>query len=266
MKQGFLIPVYRHGATACSLAKRLAASGLPVIMVDDGNDADTQAILAQCAAQTPGLVLVRLEKNSGKGGAVSKGLEKAAELGLTHVLQIDADGQHDAEKTNFFLAESAKHPNMIICGYPEFDASAPQGRVSGRKISNFWAAVVTLSTELREVLCGFRVYPVDASLRITRHIFLDKRMGFDPEILVRLYWKKVLPLYYPIKVSYPPDGVSNFRMVRDNICISWMFTRLCAGMLLRLPLLIMRNIKRRKKLGKYDKEQNGRNPAALVTA
>jgi glycosyltransferase involved in cell wall biosynthesis len=248
MKQGFLIPVYRHGATACSLAERLAASGLPVIMVDDGNDSDTQAILAQCAAQTPGVTLVRLKKNRGKGEAVSKGFKKAAELGLTHVLQIDADGQHDAKKTDFFLAESAKHPDMIICGYPEFDENAPKGRVNGRKISNFWAAVVTLSPELKDVLCGFRVYPIDESLRAIRCPFLDKRMGFDAEILVRLYWNKMFPLYYPIKVSYPPDGVSNFRMVRDNIRISWMFTRLCTGMLLRLPMLIALKIKRRKKI------------------
>jgi len=247
MKQGFLIPVYKHGVSACSLAKRLAASGLPVIMVDDGNDSETQALLAQCAAETPGVALVRLNKNRGKGGAVIGGLKKAAELGLTHALQIDADGQHDAEKADFFLAESARHPDMVICGYPEFDASAPKGRVNGRKISGFWAAVVTLSTELKEVLCGFRVYPVAAAVRAAGHPFIDQRMGFDPEIMVRLYWKKVFPLYYPIKVSYPPDGVSNFHMVRDNIRISWTFSRLCIGMILRLPLLIIRNIKRGKK-------------------
>jgi len=246
MKQGFLIPVYKHGASACSLAERLAASALPVIMVDDGNDAETQALLAQCAAGTPGVVLIRLNKNSGKGRAVIGGLKKAAECGLTHVLQIDADGQHDDGKTAFFLEESAKHPDMIICGYPEFDATAPRSRVTGRKISNFWAAVVTLSTELKDVLCGFRVYPVDDSLRIAKNFLLDQRMGFDSEILVRLYWNKVFPLYHPVKVSYPPDGVSNFRMVRDNIRISWMFSRLFVGMLPRLPLLIALRKKRGK--------------------
>jgi len=255
VKQGFLIPVYRHGKTACPLAVHLAASGLPVIMVDDGNDAETKALLAECAAKTPGVALVSLKKNTGKGKAITRGFEKAAELGLTHVLQIDADGQHDVGKAAFFLAESAKHPDMIICGYPEFDETAPRSRVKGRKISNFWAAVVTLSTELREVLCGFRVYPVDASLRITQHFFLDKRMGVDAEILVRLYWAKVFPLYYPIKVNYPPDGVSNFRMVRDNIRISWMFSRLFAGMILRLPLLIARKISAGKeRSGKRDNE------------
>ena len=242
MRQGFLIPVYRHGKTACPLAERLAAFGLPVIVVDDGNDEQTRLLLQECAARTPAIVLVSLKKNAGKGGAAAKGFAKAAELGLTHVLLLDADGQHDVERAAFFLEESAKHPDKVICGYPEFDETAPRSRVTGRKISNFWAAVATLSTELKDVHCGFRVYPVEPSLRITKLPFTDKRMGFDTEILVRLYWNKVFPLYYPVKVTYPKDGFSNFRIVRDNARISWMFCRLSIGMLFRLPLLISRKI------------------------
>ena len=246
MRQGFIIPVYRHGKTACSIAERLAVMGLPVILVDDGNEAEEQSVLAECAEKTRGLVLVRLEKNSGKGAAFAKGLEKAKELGLTHVLQIDADGQHDEGRIGFFLEESAAHPDKVICAFPEFDKTAPKSRVTGRKISTFWAAVVTLSTEFKDVLCGFIVYPVKESLRITRSIFLDKRMGFDSDIIVRLYWNNVLPVFYPVKVTYPLDGVSNFRVVSDNVRISMVFTRLCIGMFLRLPLLIVRKIKRRK--------------------
>jgi glycosyltransferase involved in cell wall biosynthesis len=244
MKQGYIIPVYRHGKTACSLAERLAATGLPVILVDDGNEAETRALLAECAAKTRGVVLARLEKNSGKGGAVTRGIQTAAELGLTHALQIDADGQHDIGKAAFFLEESARYPDRIICGYPKFDENAPNVRITARRISNFWAAVVTLSAEMTDVLCGFRVYPVDAALRVTRHPFIDKRMGFDPEIMVRLYWNEVYPVFHPIEVSYPQDGISNFHIVKDNISISWTFTRLCIGMLFRFPVLIIRKIKR----------------------
>jgi len=246
MKQGFLIPVYRHGKTAYSLAEHLAVYGLPIILADDGNDEETRSLLAECAAKITGVVTVRLEKNTGKGGALTAGFKKAKELGLTHVLQIDADGQHDSGRVSFFLEEAVKHPDMIICAYPEFDETAPRSRVIGRKISNFWAGVATLSTELKDVLCGFRIYPVEASLHIAEHPFIDKRMGFDPEILVRLYWKKVFPLFYPIKVQYPQGGVSSFRVVRDNIRISWMFTRLFFGMLFRLPLLLIRKIQRGK--------------------
>ena len=238
MKQGFLVPVFRHGKTAYLLAEKLAAFGLPVIVVDDGNDGETKALLADCTVKIPAVVLVRLGKNSGKGGAVIAGIKKAAELGLTHVLQIDADGQHDEGKAAFFLEESKKYPGKVISGYPEFDADAPMGRVAGRRISNFWAAVVTLSGEFTDVLCGFRVYPVEAVLKIAGNPFVDRRMGFDPEILVRLYWGGVSPLFYSIKVNYPADGISNFKMVNDNLRISLMFARLFIGMLIRLPWLI----------------------------
>jgi hypothetical protein len=71
-------------------------------------------------------------------------------------------------------------------------------------------------------------------------------MGFDLEILVRLYWKKTFPVFHPVKVSYPKDGISNFRLIADNLRISWTFTRLFMGMLIRLPCLLILNIKRRK--------------------
>ncbi|MCL2294646.1 MAG: glycosyltransferase family 2 protein [Spirochaetes bacterium] len=253
MKQGFLIPVYRHAATAGPLAEKLSAFGLPIILVDDGNTQEAKDCLGQWAAKIPCVILVSLKKNSGKGGAVMRGIEKAAELGLTHVLQIDADGQHDIKNAAFFLEESARNPKNIICGYPEFDETAPKSRVTGRKISNFWAAVTSLSGEFRDVLCGFRVYPVDAALRASRHLLIDKRMGFDPEILIRLYWKGVFPIYHPIKVSYPQGGISNFHMVKDNLRISWMFSRLCAGMLIRLPFLLVMRICRQRRKGSHEK-------------
>jgi len=248
VKHGFVVPVYRHGETVGPLAEKLAATGLPVIIVDDGNDRQTKEALAEWQKKIPSVVLVNLEKNTGKGGAVTKGFEKAAELGLTHVLQIDADGQHDSANVGFFLEESAKNPDKVICGFPVFDNKAPKSRVTGRRVSNFWAAVVTLSNELKDVLCGFRVYPLNAALKVARNPFIDRRMGFDAEILVRLYWKKVFPVFYPIKVSYPEGGVSNFRVFRDNLRISLMFARLCIGMFLRFPMLLFQKISR-----SYDK-------------
>jgi hypothetical protein len=64
-------------------------------------------------------------------------------------------------------------------------------------------------------------------------------MGFDVDILVRLYWKRIPLRFYPVRVTYPEDGISHFRPVRDNIRISLVFTRLCIGMIIRLPVLIV---------------------------
>jgi glycosyltransferase involved in cell wall biosynthesis len=239
MKQGFLIPVYNHGRTASPLAEKLSVFGLPIIMVDDGSDSETKVWLEKTAGSVPGVVLVSIKENTGKGGAVSRGIDKAHEIGLTHVLQIDADGQHDISRAAFFLEQPALHPGTVICGYPEFDESVPKSRMIGRKISNFWAAIVTSSGEFRDVMCGFRVYPVESVWRIVHNYHVDKRMGFDTEILVRLYWQKIPPVFYPVKVIYPENGISNFHLVRDNLRITGMFFRLFWGMLIRLPRLLV---------------------------
>ena len=75
-------------------------------------------------------------------------------------------------------------------------------------------------------------------------------MGYDVDILVHLLWKNVPLVNEGVHVSYPVDGVSNFRMVRDNIHISLTFARLCIGMILRSPVLIFRAVKRNIKNGK----------------
>lgn len=228
------------------MVQKLAGYGLPAILVDDGSDAETKGYLAKILADTPSAILVTLEKNGGKGAAVMAGIDRARAEGLTHVLQIDADGQHDTERAGFFLEESAAHPEAIICGRPEYDNSVPLIRKNGRKVANTWAKIVTLSRDLPDVLCGFRVYPVERSRHICRYAFIDKRMGFDTEILVRLYWKHVPVRFYPVRVSYPQDGVSHFRPVRDNIGISLVFTRLCIGMIIRLPFLLASRLRGRR--------------------
>jgi glycosyltransferase involved in cell wall biosynthesis len=240
MKQGFVIPVYNHGKTAEPLAEKLSRYGLPIIMVDDGSNGETKSCLARAAAACPLVRVVGLEKNSGKGAALIRGAEKARELGLTHILQIDADGQHDADRSGFFLEESAAHPNALICSWPEYDDSVPPGRKKGRGIANTWAKIVTLSPDIPDVMIGFRVYPVEPLLRLCRARYIDRRMGFDIEILIRLYWMGLPLIFHPVRVVYPRDGISHFRVVGDNIRISWVFCRLFFGMLIRLPLLVLR--------------------------
>lgn len=244
---GILIPVYNHGNTALPIARILSDLELPIIMVDDGSNTETKNLLAQTANEIPLVELVTLPKNLGKGGAVSAGIDKAHELGLTHVLQMDADGQHDVQKTRFFLEQSQLHPEAAICSYPEYDDSVPASRKNGRIVANTWAKIITLSSDIADAMCGFRVYPVEPTWNLIHRHHFDYRMGFDIEILVRLYWKKITLRFFPIHVVYPEDGISHFHVVKDNARISWMFTRLFFAMIPRIPSLLFRKFTRKKK-------------------
>jgi glycosyltransferase involved in cell wall biosynthesis len=239
-----IIPVYEHGATVGSVIGGLGAAGeLPVILVDDGSGAGTKRSLARLAAERPGVTLVTHARNRGKGAAVLRGIETARGLGFSHALQVDADGQHDLSRALFFLERAAARPEAVVCGLPRFDTSAPALRRRGREISNTWGKIVTLSDSLPDLLCGFRVYPVETTLEAARRHPIDKRMGFDAEILVRLYWKNIPIIFYPVNVTYPRDGISHYRVVRDNLRISLMFARLFLGMLCRFPSLLARGKK-----------------------
>lgn len=244
MKYGFVIPVYNHGNTLESVVQNLLPYDFPIIIVDDGNNEENKALIRKVDEKYPLVTLVTREKNGGKGCAFFDGLYKAKEIGLTHVLQIDSDGQHDSSKVNRFIELSKENSEAIICGCPEYDSSAPKTRVNGRKVANGWIHIVTLSNKIKDGMIGFRIYPVDSMIKVkNRTLYMDGRMGFDIEVLVRMCWAKVPIVCEPVKVFYPEDGISNYRYFRDTVRISFTYARLCIGMIVRLPILLIRNIK-----------------------
>ena len=243
MKFGFVIPVYNHGSTLEFVVSNLDKYNCPMIVVDDGNDLKNKEYISQVAKKFPSVTVVTLKKNSGKGKAMGFGIREAEKMGITHVLQIDSDGQHDTERVGYFIEKSKQNPEALICGYPEYDEDAPKKRVNGRKIANGWVHIVTLSNQIKDALIGFRIYPVKPYIQILNHAIIDSRMGYDTDILVHFSWKNIPIINEAVKVSYPKDGISNFRMFEDNIRIALTYTRLCVGMIIRLPVLLFRKIK-----------------------
>lgn len=233
-----LIPCYNHGAMLASVLARLAPFNLPVIVVDDGSDARTKQHIA--ALDAPQLRVLTLPHNQGKGAAVIAGLRAAAAAGFSHALQLDADGQHQVEDTPRMLTEAERYPHCLISGQPQYDASIPKSRLYGRYITHFWVWVETLSFSLKDSMCGFRVYPLAASLELCDRRPIGQRMDFDTEIMVRLYWQGTPSRFIRTRVTYPPSGVSHFDALHDNLRISWMHTRLFFGMLPRIPQLLSR--------------------------
>lgn len=240
-----VVPVYNHEHAIGITVERLLPHGMPVLLVDDGSVASCAAVLRELASRHAGQVsLLRLDENGGKGAAVIAGMRQAATLGASHVLQIDADGQHDTADVPRFLAESAAHPDAVINGRPLYDESVPTGRLVGRYATHVWVWINTLSLDIADSMCGFRVYPLAATLALLDREYVGRRMDFDIEIIVRLHWAGVPIRTVPTRVTYPLDGVSHFRLWRDNARISAMHTRLFFGMLWRLPRLLLRRVRR----------------------
>ncbi len=235
-----VIPVYNHHQRLPAIVARLRAEQLPVWLVDDGSDAATRAVLDQLAAQDS-IHCLHLPGNRGKGAAVMAGIEAAGRAGCTHALQVDADGQHDLDDVPRLLALARAHPRHLVSGCPAYDDSVPAVRFYGRYLTHGLIWLDTLSFKLRDTMCGFRVYPVAPTLALARRVRIGARMDFDTDIMTRLYWAGTESLFLPTRVTYPENGVSHFRMLRDNARMVWLHLRLFAGMWPRLPGLLRRS-------------------------
>ncbi|HDX9010663.1 glycosyltransferase family 2 protein [Aeromonas dhakensis] len=235
-----LIPCYNHAGPLAAVLARLAEFKLPCLLVDDGSEPVAAAAIDALAAQHPWVSLLRHPHNQGKGGAVMTGLRRAHELGFSHALQVDADGQHDLADLPALLAEARQHPAALVSGRPLYDDSVPKGRLYGRYITHVWVWIETLSFAIKDSMCGFRVYPLAPTCALLERVALGRRMDFDTEVMVRLHWAGVPMRFVPTRVIYPVDGRSHFRLFRDNLDISWMHTRLVCRLLWDLLLRLCR--------------------------
>ncbi len=238
-----LIPSYNPGAKVYDAVRAARAQWAPVWVVVDGSTDGSADRLRAMAADDPGLRVIVLPENRGKGAAVLEGISQAAASGFTHALTMDSDGQHPADLIADFMRVSQAKPEAMVLGMPVFDADAPRLRVNGRKLSNAWANLETLWAGIGDSLYGFRIYPIAPLMRIMASHKWMRRFDFDPEAVVRLCWAGVTPINVPAPVRYfraDQGGVSHFNYLRDNILLTWMHARLLLGFLLRLPHLALR--------------------------
>ncbi|MET0341509.1 MAG: glycosyltransferase family 2 protein [Polyangiales bacterium] len=228
-----LIPTYDNPATIARVVDAVRAYLPDVLIVDDGSGPEGARACAELSARGIARV-VRRPKNGGKGAAVKTGLDELARVGFTHAFQVDADGQHTFADIPRFVASARAHPEALVLGSPQFDASAPRARLLGRQITVGLVHLQTAGRVITDPMCGFRVYPI-AAARAARA--RGDAMDFDPEVAVGIAWRGTPVLNLPTRVRYvtrAEGGVSHFRMVRDNLLIAWMHTRLILALVPRL--------------------------------
>ena len=240
-KRLFLISNYNHPDTIADVVRNCLPYGDDILIVDDGSNAYTKEKIREASRFSDRIHVLTLADNCGKGGAVLAGFRWALDQGYSHVFQLDADGQQDAGAIAHFLKASDANPHALICGYPIYDDSVPAARKWGRLITDFWVMINTVSLAYRDTLCGFRIYPMEAVGRwLAASPTIGLRMDFDCDVLVQLYWSGVKPINLPVRIFYPPDGISHFHAI-ENLYLSKMHARNFFGMLIRLPRLVARH-------------------------
>jgi len=241
-RASILIPVYDHEEAIGYTLEQVLQHDCPVLLVDDGSsDSCRHRLLALSNENAARVSLLRLEVNGGKGAAVKAGLRALMAQGFSHAIQLDADGQHEISDLPRFLEASRADPDSLVSGVPQYE-NVPLLRYYFRYLTHVWVWINTLSFEIRDTMCGFRVYPLAAVTAMLAEEPCGDRMEFDPEVMVRWSWRGGRVVNLPIRVHYPIDGVSHFNVWKDNLLISWMHTRLFFGMLYRLPAILWRRL------------------------
>jgi glycosyltransferase involved in cell wall biosynthesis len=230
-----LIPSYNPGPRLLATVGAVLEHWSPVWVVDDGSTDESTAAAQALAARDPRVRVIVRPRNGGKGAAVATGVEAALAAGFTHVLTLDADGQHPVDHIGPFMAASQANPAALVLGRPVFGPEVPLERLHGRKLSVGLARLEILGAGIDDPLFGFRVYPAAPLQRALASTRRARGFDFDPEIAVRMFWAGVptVNLAAPCRYfSRAEGGVSHFNYLRDNLKLIWLHTRLLTQLLL----------------------------------
>ena len=231
-----LLPTYNNGPVLAGVLEGVAALGHPLLVVNDGSSDDTEGVLERFVAAHPGTPVARYRHghNRGKGDALRTGFEAASQLGYTHALSIDTDGQHDPADAPKLLAAAAASPTALVTGYrdvadPDYPAKSRWGRL--------WSNLCILLASGRRVedsQCGYRVYPLGLVAAVPCRA---GRYGYEAEILTRSGLAGCPLVQVSVRVFYPEGAqrISHFRPVVDSLRGAALHLRLMTRALLPWP-------------------------------
>lgn len=226
------MPTYNHGHAIRAVLDGLAPLGLTVIVVDDGSQDDTASTIKAWQRDDPSTrLLVTHDVNQGKAAALLTGFARARDLGFSHALTIDSDGQHTPADLQSVLGVSIANPKALVVGArPRHIVGVPFASRVGRWFSNrcVWIASGVRITDSQS---GLRSYPLHSvgSLDVR-----SGRYGFETEILTHAGWAGIPVLETPIASIYDVAGgrVTHFKKGADSWAAVSMHSRLIAKGLL----------------------------------
>lgn len=228
MKILIVIPHYNHSASLRRVAEGCLAQNPNVAVFDDGSDGSPEELLKGLPVS-----FVRFDENRGKGAVILDAARWAASRGFTHIVTVDADGQHDPKDYPLLSAAARENPKAIIIGRRRFSAAenVPASSKFGRKFGGFWVHLQT-GKAVSDIQSGYRVYPVEMLLCLP---FFSKRYAFEAEVPVRALWAGFGLKEVDVSVEYPKDRISHFSLLKDNFRLSVLNTYLTIRSMLPIP-------------------------------
>lgn len=160
---------------------------VPVILVDDGSSDDTFK-----NAQLANATIVRHKVSLGYDEALSSGLVKAVEMGFTHAITMDADGQHNPIFLNSFIALIDEGADLVIGKRDYFQRTSELLFAKCGKL--FWG--------VSDPLCGMKAYRLSL---IDKFGPFTRRQSAGTEFAIRLIKSGIRPIEHPISIRARSD-------------------------------------------------------------
>lgn len=237
-----VFPVYNNRSTLPKVVGKALQTDLPVLVVSDGSTDGGMETLSGLPVDT-----IELPRHKGKGAAIRAAADWADKNGYSHIVTLDADGQHDPQDALKFIDKIRRNPLSIVIGNRDFSGTGvPRSSRFGRKFSNFWIKISS-GISVSDSQSGFRAYPVEAVRRI--RCFANK-YHYEVEILVKGIWSGLAVQSVDISVSYSEETIhsSHFRPFVDNLLISMTYTRLVIRNLIPWPHKILFGVSQQERV------------------
>ena len=227
MHFAIVIPHYNHAGTLRRVVEGCLKKNPNVAVFDDGST-------VSAAPQLSGLPvsLIRFKNNRGKGVMILEAAHWAKKNGFTHIVTVDADGQHRHQDYPALVRLSRSCPRAIIIGKRKFDKThVPFSSRFGRSFGGFWVHIQT-GKKVTDVQSGYRIYPVDLLLALP---LWCKRYAFEVEVVVKALWAGFEVREKEISVVYSKNRISHFSKLKDNLSLTLLNTYLTIRSMLPIP-------------------------------
>jgi glycosyltransferase involved in cell wall biosynthesis len=205
-----VIPAYREAGRVGDVVREVRRLGLPldVLVVDDGSP-DATAVEARAA----GARVISHPYNLGYGSALHTGYCHALREGYTRVLQMDADGQHEAAMLAQLLAGLDAGADVVL-GSRYLDGAPPPSSFARRVGTRLFAAIATawIGQRITDPTSGFQ----GLSRRALEAVVDD---GFpedypDTDVLVEHHRRGLKLREVPVRMHARKGGLSMHRGAR----------------------------------------------------
>jgi glycosyltransferase involved in cell wall biosynthesis len=207
---------------------RAAQPNATVLVVDDGSTDGTAA-----RASGAGAMVMRLPFNLGVGGAMRAGYRYAHDRGFSAVVQVDADGQHDAAEIAHLLA--VPDADVVIgsrfAGRGAYAVRGPR-RWAMRLLSAGLTSIV--GTSVTDPTSGFRLVHCRAIALFAEH-YPEEYLGDTVEALVVAHRAGLRIRQVPVTMRRRESGTASTNPLRSAVYLLRVVVAVGLAMVRRAP-------------------------------